>query len=194
MTTGLHIEITFHGPFHIATGQARDGVLATVDRLAPLPATSLKGLMRASARRLLPYRSDLVAEVFGASGRTSPWHWDNVELADPWHVQQRARIGIDPQTGAARTDFLVVGEEIWAESAELWITERLPLDEATRARHTTVLACAAAGVHGLGSDRRRGWGWVDLRPLDPPLDDGMLAALDELVDDSPARSGGGAHA
>lgn len=194
LTAQLHIEITFHGPFRIATGQARDGVAVTVNRADPLPASSLKGLMRASARDLFPGRPELIGAVFGASGQASPWHWDSAELTAPPHVEQRARIAIAPETGAVREDFFRLGEEIWATTAALRITQRLPLDAATRTRHTTVLACAAAGVHALGADRRRGWGWVDLRPVSPPLDEDMLTTLNDLTSNPSERPSGGADA
>lgn len=190
----MKVEITFHGPFRVETGSTRDGLAATVDRSDLLPASSLKGLMRASAGLLLPHRDDLIIEVFGgrtASGRrvASPWHWESADL-DPRRVEfdRRARIAIDPRTGAGQPGFLLFGEEVWARTTWFDITRRLPLNGA-EPRHRAVLAAAAAGVHALGADRRRGLGWVTFRPVDPPLDDALLAVFETLRSESASTGG-----
>ena len=190
----MKVEIIFHGPFRISTGSTRDGVAATVDHHDPIPASSLKGLMRASAALLLPRQTDLVDEVFGHGGpsgrrHASPWHWGSATADHPVY-EQRARLAIDPATGAGRPGYLFLGEEVWARSATFEITRHRPLDADILARHHAVLACAAAGVHALGSDRRRGLGWVTLRPTDPALDEELLATFEALGPGStPARGG-----
>ena len=191
----MRIEITFHGPFRVETGSARDGIAATVDRDELVPASSVKGVMRASAKALLPSRLELVDDVFGDATengprRASPWHWSAAVFDTEPAYEHRARIAIDPTTGAARPEFFFLGEEVWATAATVDITQHRRLDPDTRDRHLTVLACSAAGVHALGADRRRGLGWVSVRPVDPPLDEAMLAKLEDLGPGSAATSGG----
>lgn len=195
MTVQLSMQIEFHGPFRVATGRAREGVGITVDRDDLVPAASLKGVMRASARRLLPGHQDLVNDIFGqpqgtGPRRGSPWHWGPVQFAGPPDIEPRARIAIDPETHTARPDFLVRGDEVWARTATFALRQHRQLAEATRDRHVTVLMAAAAGVHSLGADRRRGLGWVTLRPVDPPLDEARLTALDTLAADTTDAGGG----
>ncbi len=61
----LRFVIDFLSPFRISTGAAAAGVNATIDRNDPLPATSLKGVMRATAKQLLGEDAELVGQVFG---------------------------------------------------------------------------------------------------------------------------------
>lgn len=193
----MRFEITFHGPFRVETGSTRAGVAATVNWDDLLPASSLKGLMRASARQLLSGHPALIDEVFGGSGSSgrhhaSPWHWDSARFGDEQvRRDQRARVSIDPDTGAGRPGFLFLGEEVWVDGpASFEVIQHRPLDPAVRARHQAVLAAAAAGVHALGSDRRRGLGWVTVRPVDPPLDDDLLAAFEALAGVATTVQGG----
>lgn len=185
----MRVTVTFHGPFRVATGVARDGLGEVVDPDDLLPASSLKGLMRAAARQLLPGQGGLVAEVFGtdanrqeglAARAASPWHWDDPEFPSAPRRHVRARVSIDPETGTAKRDFLVLGEELWADTASFTVTRRLPLAPETLRRHHVVLAASAAAVHALGADRRRGLGWVSCVPHDPEIDDKLLAELAAL--------------
>lgn len=181
------VTIHFHGPFRIGTGQARLGLGATVDRSDPIPATSLKGLMRASAERLLlRHRPDVIWAVFGAPRQPSPWHWGPVDfpgVAEPI-VARRARVMLDPRTGTAVASQLLIGEEFSVPGATArFAVERfdvLPagLDEHT---HLAVLACAAAGVHEIGAGRSRGLGWVNCTTTDPAMDDETLDVLEGLL-------------
>lgn len=59
--------ITFHGPFHVGSGVADQGLDRVLDRGALLPGTSLKGVMRAAARETLGLDDSLVARVFGGT-------------------------------------------------------------------------------------------------------------------------------
>lgn len=209
----IKVTVLFHGPFRVATGVATPGTDETVNREDLLPASSLKGLMRASAVRLLPHRPELIHRTFGLRRRvgprtptegqewaddaatsasplavaradddwdgSSPWHWSAADLGGV-RILPRARIAVDPRSGAARRDFLAIGEEVWAGRGEFVITRTGHLDSHTRDIHRTVLACAAAGVHGLGGDRRRGLGWVTFRPEEPKVDDVLLRWFAEL--------------
>jgi CRISPR/Cas system CSM-associated protein Csm3 (group 7 of RAMP superfamily) len=196
----VKVIITFHGPFRVATGVPVEGLNVPVDREDLLPASSLKGVMRAAALQVLPGRIDLVEEVFGhradASGPgvdgaddaqarnpaghghgPSPWHWSSADFGGTALIRPRARIAIDAASGTARKDHLMLGEEVWARTADFHITQRVPLTPDTLRRHQVILACAAAAVHALGADRRRGHGWVTFTPEDPRLDD---TVFDEL--------------
>lgn len=244
----LWVDIAFHGPFRVGTGLAAAGVTGGVDPADLLPASTLKGLMRASAARLLPDRPDLVEQVFGMrpadrpaglgnTGREpraargfdagSPWHWSSAAvhhrlaqspadddsgpqavgnpeagsvLASPdpspepdpsgLRVTPRARIAIDADSGAARRDFLAVDHEVWVRSATFAITQTGHLSDGQIRVHRVVLACAAAGVHALGADRRRGRGWVTLRPRDPAVDAALLAELMGLRSPQPSTEAG----
>jgi CRISPR/Cas system CSM-associated protein Csm3 (group 7 of RAMP superfamily) len=173
------VTITFHGPFRVATGSARGGTDETVDLADPLPASSLKGLMRACARELLPGARGLVDAVFGTAAEPSPWHWEPVVFATTPQPHTRARVKIDPVTGTAADGHLMFGEELWATTGRFrvtgpghWIHPHPEED------HRTVLVCAAAGVKSLGADRRRGLGWVSLVP-DAPID---AACAQRLLD------------
>lgn len=218
------VTLTFHSAFRVGTGDADGTAHATIDRDEPVPASSLKGLMRASAERLLPYRPEVVEAVFGTPRRPSPWHWsparfdrppdafreargggrdrDPREQGRPQEqglgpdldstppVTLRARVSLDPDTGTARHDHLVIAEEMSAATARFTVTRIGPLPLETDGEpwlglgeedHLAVLACAAAGVHELGAGRRRGLGWVSCEPAGPQLDDALLARFDRLA-------------
>jgi CRISPR/Cas system CSM-associated protein Csm3 (group 7 of RAMP superfamily) len=178
----MTVRIDFHGPFRVGTGRARPGLVDTVDEHDLLPASSLKGLMRASAATLLPERPDLLRDVFGSANRPSPWHWSGAVFDETAvHLTPRSRIALDPETGAARANHLLTVEEIWARTATFTVTRTGPLPgmEAERVQ-LTVLACAAAGIHALGADRRRGLGWVTCTPAAPSVDDDLLTHFEAL--------------
>ncbi len=177
------VTVRFHGPFRVATGDPAPGLAATVDREELLPATTLKGLMRASAERLLPHRPDLVAAVFGAPRSPSPWHWGPAEMDNEPRITVRARVALDPATGAARQAHIAVAEEVTADSARFTIRRLGPLPPGGPAEsvHLTLLACAAAGVHELGAGRSRGLGWVSCTTTEPALDDPVLDHLEQIL-------------
>lgn len=79
----MMVTLTFHSAFRVGTGDADGTAHATIDRDDPVPASSLKGLMRASAERLLPYRPEIVEAVFGTPRRPSPWHWSPAQFDGP---------------------------------------------------------------------------------------------------------------
>lgn len=176
----LRVRIRFHGPFRIGTGTPRDGAHDIVDQGNPLPGSSLKGLMRASARHLLPDADDLLDAVFGAGRRPSPWHWDDADFLVAPLVTRRARIEVDRASGTAKRNALFVTEEQWSRGATFEVVPMAPLSPEQTADHLTVLACAAAGVHSLGADRRRGLGWVTCVPTSPVVDDHLLTHFEEL--------------
>lgn len=92
----LTFEIEFHGPFRVGTGEAGPGVDATVHRQDLLPGSSLKGVMRSTARQLFGDVMDsrgqpLVDQVFGAperrdgrDGRRAQWRAEKAALVVDW--------------------------------------------------------------------------------------------------------------
>ena len=176
MMTELQFRIEFHGPFRVGTGRAGDGADDTIDRSDPLPASHLKGLMRSAAREVLalPADSPLLLGVFGApgNGADSPWAWDSAyPVTGTWRdvtVARRVRIAVDDATGTAAPDQLVIGEELWpAPEVSAGFTVRLAgTPPAEQQAHEALLRLAARAVGGVGAQRRRGLGWVTVRPVD----------------------------
>lgn len=154
--------VEFHGPFRVSTGVARTGADAAVDPSALLPGSSLKGLMRAAASRLLP--AAVVDDVFGAPGRPSPWAWSAAEFDVEPVRQNRVRIALED--GVARDGALMVNEEVWASKCSFAVTQVGPLESDLLMTHETVIEFAARSVHLVGADRRRGLGSVTIRRTD----------------------------
>jgi hypothetical protein len=177
--TVLRFTITFHSPFRVGAAYARDGVDAAVDLADPLPADSLKGLMRAAATELLGRDHPALAAVFGTPASPSPWSWSAATPPDrawsPADLSSRHRVTIHPRTHSAVKDHLVLGEQVWVPSARFAVTRTGYLDPELlpEADHVLVLRCAAGGVHGLGAWRRRGLGWAGITP-----DDGEITAAE----------------
>ena len=181
----LTFEIVFHGPFRVATGRATGrGADAGIDRSQPLPAESLKGLMRASARILLGCgREDehpLIGEVFGVEARPSPWGWEAaVPASGSWpDPVLSARVRIDGRTHAAVEDHLATVEQIWLTEPAVFQVEPLGvIPPAALDDHRLLLRAAACGIHSLGADRRRGLGWVTVTCTSDPLTDADITRL-----------------
>ncbi len=164
----ITFTITFHGPFHVSSGTAQDGIDATISADNPLPGTSLKGLLRAEARDRLGVPEGLVDEIFGRSShdaqdsprrsRPSPWWFGDAELTSP-QTDPYARVHVDHR-GRAQEGMLAFGIQVWASSGTFQVEQRHGLSDEDRARHATVLRAAARSVSSLGGSRRRGSGWV----------------------------------
>lgn len=175
----VEFTITFHSPFRVSTGHAAPGLDAGVDAENPLPASSIKGVMRATAAQLLG-ENPLVDEVFGSPTQESPWLWHHA--TGEWDAPKpAARVSINSTTHAAAHDMLAVHEQIGADTAHFTVTQRHPLDERTLATHRLVLAVAGQATRSLGGGRRRGLGWVTITCDDPKLDDSSAAAFLELA-------------
>ncbi|WP_432902531.1 RAMP superfamily CRISPR-associated protein [Micromonospora matsumotoense] len=189
----LTFEISFHGPFRVATGRAGDGADSVIDREAPLPASSIKGVMRSAARDLLNLPAHLVEAVFGAAWQPSPWSWSDAAFtggatlsdgdggagAEPLRVRARARIQISEATHTVVDGALTVGEEILAHRAIFTVRRSGPVPADDLPRHEAVLTASARAVTALGGDRRRGLGWVSITPLHPRW---TAASVEHLVD------------
>lgn len=187
----LIFEINFHGPFRVATGRAGDGTDSVVDREMPLPASSIKGVMRSAARDLLHLPDSLVGAVYGSAWQPSPWSWSDATLtraagggaagADPARVRARARIQIADDTHTVVDGALVIAEEVLADRATFTVRRNSAVPEDQLPRHQAVLVASARAVTALGGDRRRGLGWVSVTPLRPAWTDATARDLVELL-------------
>ena len=159
MTT-IDVTITFNTPFRVAQGHAGGLADETIDRENPLPATSLKGLFRDAARDLAS--DELVKEVFGArQNQESPWHFSDAQVSIEPQIRIRARVSID-EDRRAEPGALFFGEEAHVTTGRAQIELTRPLPEDKHERHVALLHLAARAVDGIGSDRRRGLGWVNM--------------------------------
>ncbi len=183
----LSFRIEFHGPFHMATGEARRGHDLTVDEHQPLQASSIKGVLRHQAR-LLSLPEHVVDDVFGHPRHPCPWHFGTPNI-DEFYIDDRRRVRISSATGTAVAGALQDQELVWARSATFEISPMVPLPADVAERHQVVLAAAAQSTTSLGADRNRGYGWVTIRRWKDggvmDLDDTELDLLDSLAAAAP---------
>lgn len=158
----LSFEVTFLSPFRVSTGEAAPGIDATIDPVHALPATSLKGVMRATAEKLLGAKAPIIGEVFGSDRHPCLWHWSDAcplgKWADPVVA---ARVEIDETHTAAR-DMLALAEETYAPRATFRITATARMEPEQLELHGIVLAVAGQATRSLGAARRRGLGWISV--------------------------------
>lgn len=157
----IEVSVEFHGPFRVAEGTAGDGV----DEVARdgIPASSLKGVMRAAAAYRLALPAVVVDRIFGTVATASPWAWTDLRLREPI-VTTRTRVPLDPVTRTAVRGGLLVAQEVWSASAESFSVEWCGAADDEHLGDAHVLAGIAMSVKSLGASRRRGLGWVSLRP------------------------------
>lgn len=156
----LNFEITFLSPFRVSTGEAAPGLDATIDPDNALPATSLKGVMRATATKLLGEKTPLIGEVFGSNEHPCLWHWSDARPFGEWArpmVAARVEIG---ENHTATRDMLALAEETHAPRATFQITSTAWMEPEQLELHSIVLAIAGRATRSLGASRRRGLGWV----------------------------------
>ncbi len=184
----LTVSIRFATGFRIGTGTAGGAYDEVVDRKDLLRASSMKGLLRAEARTLLPGPDDpsgkkldhpLVDAVFGGRQRRGAWHFRTELDADPQVVPQvNLKLTDD---GQAEAGHLLVKELVGLQQARLHITQTGPLtgyglpEGSDPARyHLALLHLSARMVEKVGQRRTRGLGWVALavdgRDVAPDLD------------------------
>lgn len=182
----LTIEIRFRTPFTVGGPAPADGLDARMDRDDPLPGSSLKGRLRAEAAQTLGIRAALLEEIFGRAdgsdgsrGRGGAWWFSSADFGEePPRFGTRNRVAMDetdPGSGRTGPGLLMFSEHAWAQRAKATVEQIEPLSEAALQRHLLVLAAAARSVTSLGGMRRRGEGWVEMRP-DWPQSDGTLSA------------------
>ena len=174
-------RIVFHSWFRVGAAYPRDGVDVTVDHDDPLPATHLKGVMRAEARWLagLGYgNTRLIDAVFGTPSNSSPWRWSLVEPSRSWKYDTRQRTAIDDESHTALKDHTVSGELVWAPAATFTLVQQCEVDDVQA--QLTLLRVAGASVHAVGAWRRRGLGTVSVvpEPAIAPADLELLRAFD----------------
>ncbi|MBO3752843.1 hypothetical protein J5X84_42915 [Streptosporangiaceae bacterium NEAU-GS5] len=171
----MRFQIQFHGPFRVSTGGAHSGLDETFDPANPLPASSLKGLMRSNAKLLLRIGEQVLAEVYGSRERRSPWWWSDATLTQTMPAI-RTRLTIDPATHTAKDTALVTSGELWAREGWFEVRHRDRVDPDRLDVHRAVLTASALAITALGADRRRGSGWVSVTS-----DDGWDQAMQELL-------------
>jgi CRISPR/Cas system CSM-associated protein Csm3 (group 7 of RAMP superfamily) len=171
----VRFSVQFHQPFLVRSGMSGPGVDAIARVDTPLPASSLKGAMRAAAQAL-NVDSRLAESVFGratstlGASRRGAWAWTDAGPSSAFEVQLRARNRIDAASGVARAEALTVSEEYWqsGDSAASFAVEQIcHVESDDLDRHMLVLHAAAHAVTALGSWRNRGMGTVTIRPLTP---------------------------
>lgn len=163
----MAFRIEFAAPFRVSTGAGADGVDVTVDPRDPLPSTSLKGVMRATAGQLFGRHAPLVGEVFGTPATESPWAWSRaVPVLGDWSRPRPAsRVKLNSDHSAEH-DMLVIAEQVDAAAAVFTVTQRTPLPPEALAQHRALLAVSAQATRSLGGNRRRGLGWVHISSPD----------------------------
>lgn len=167
MTTSITFALRPHGPFRVSTGSASGDVDASIDDRLPLPATSLKGVARHTAERVLGLPPSLVEEVFGSPATAPAWAWSDLAVdSHSLRKHVRAQVQIDESTGTAAERALLFAEELWVDTdapAPTFGVHRLQqVDPQRLSDHVAVLVGSACGVHSLGASRRRGLGWVEI--------------------------------
>ncbi|MCA1278259.1 RAMP superfamily CRISPR-associated protein [Saccharopolyspora sp. 7B] len=176
----LDFTITFHSPFRVARGEGGRGAHDTIDDTDRLPATSLAGVMRATATTLLGEQNPVLDEVFGSDAIPCPWRWSPARPLHGWQDSTpAARVRIDAETGSAQQDMLVFAEQTGAEQAEFHIRRFRHVAPERRDLHLAVLTIAAQATRSLGAWRRRGLGWVGIRCTHEP-DEALVRTFLEL--------------
>ncbi len=179
--THLTFTVQFHQPFLVRSGLARGGLDAVARAGTALPASSLKGAMRASCLQVLGAPEAVVAEIFGREGNNrGAWAWTDAGPDTAFTRFSRARNRIDPVAGVVRPEALTFTEECWqAGPASFHVEQVEPLEGQVRERHTTVLVASVWGVTALGSWRNRSMGAVTIRPCAPISD--LAAKLEKVI-------------
>ncbi|MBF6523066.1 RAMP superfamily protein [Nocardia farcinica] len=175
--TELRFRISFDAPIRVSTGRAGPGVDAAVDPTDPLPATSLKGVVRATATRLLGTDHRLIEAVFGSPRRESAWEWSGARTETVWTAPQRAaRMQVVDHVAAH--DMVALAEQVHTPAAIFTVTALADLPVPELDAHIGVLTIAATATRSLGAGRCRGTGWVHITCLNhPPTPERIRAFL-----------------
>lgn len=116
--TELRFTVEFLSPFAVSTGQARDGLDTTVNLEEPLPATALKGLLKAHLRDTLGAPPAVLTRIF-TSGDTLRWVFGEGQAQVS--VNAWARVKVDDE-GRAAERHLMVGEQAYATTGSFSIS------------------------------------------------------------------------
>lgn len=176
----LHITLTFSTGVRVGTGIAARGLDEVVDRTDLIRPSSIKGVLRAEARLLLPGATingtyvdhPFVRSVFGEPRQPSPWHFR--VAAQPARIVPQVGIRLDGD-GQVAPGALLVKEVAAIDTATLTISRRHPLTTAglpanagdPEKYHLALLRVAARLAEKIGQRRTRGLGWVCMT-LDEP--------------------------
>jgi CRISPR/Cas system CMR subunit Cmr4 (Cas7 group RAMP superfamily) len=177
----MRFTIEFHSPFRVGTGESSRGSDDAIDVNDPLPASGIKGAMRASATGI-GIDPALVDEVFGTAANASSWSWDggsdwkwSGEDTQP-QPRQQFRIRIDELSGTTEEGGLFNVEALWPTVCAFDIDRTGHVTDDRKSLHEAVLRTAARAIHSLGADRTRGFGWVTVtttQPNEPAVIDDM---------------------
>jgi hypothetical protein len=187
----IRFRIVYAAPFRVSSGYGAPGIDATLDPDDPLPGSSLKGVMRATAVEL-GLAHALIGSVFGTPRQESPWAWSSAVPLDEggWSTPHTAaRVALDEHHAATR-DMLAMAEQLVAGAAEFSVTQHgpctlpagnptvgavpggepqaldtQPSDIEPLDAHQALLAVAGQATRSLGAARRRGLGWVQIHCL-----------------------------
>lgn len=175
MTLQLTLTIDAPGPFAVGTGHPRAGLDDTIRPANPLPASEIKGAMRAAAAMLLGVGRTMsrslgvMDEIFGAEGRGGAWAWSDAGPADRFLLTKRSRIRVQEQSGTVQRESLAATEVAWIRPGApptFTIEQWQPLDDGRLTEHVSVLLASAHAVTAVGSWRNRGMGSVSFRVAD----------------------------
>lgn len=154
----LRFAITFHEPFAISTGTPDEGLDVTVDMDNAFPGSVVKGLLRGHAEHWLGISSPELDRIFGSGAKGCQWVFEDAKLTRAtrsiWN-----RIEVDDD-GRSEDGSIVTGQQVWATGGTFeceWLGAGDP-----PAADVLVLRAAARDIVSVGSNRRRGFGWVSV--------------------------------
>ncbi|MDN5789581.1 MAG: hypothetical protein L0H25_01755 [Micrococcales bacterium] len=169
-------SVQLHQPFLVSSGLSGEGLDSRARSAVPLPATSLKGVMRASATHVLGIPGELVDAVYGREGKvghpggSAAWGWTDAGPLGAFEFWSRSRNRLDSQSGGTLAEALTNTEEIWQKPGRdirFAVEPLIALSTQDAEMHRAILQASAYGVTAIGSWRNRGMGAVTMRPVAP---------------------------
>ena len=190
MMITLTFTVDAGGPFAVGTGQPSGGLDDTVRSQTPLPASEIKGAMRAAACVLLDVNrgaagpGGVLNAIFGAEGSSGAWAWTDAGPEDCFLIEKRSRTRLSQQTGMVTRESLAATQSAWVAAGKqptFAIEQLAHLDDGHIKEHVALLVAAAHAVTAVGSWRTRGMGAVSFRPADWNEVQQVGAARDTIV-------------
>lgn len=190
----VKFKVETHAPFFVSSGVGAGTLDAIARENSPLPASSLKGVMRAAATQVLQVPSETVDEIFGKEGAAGAWAWTDAGPPDTFKSGKRSRIRLS-DAGIAQRESLAATEVYWAKTGasrpSFFVEQTMPIEQGIDG-HLAVLIASARAATAVGSWRNRGMGAVTLRCMgvwSGGVNTGKVAtALKELRAQSAAES------
>lgn len=169
----LKFKVETHAPFFISSGVGAGTLDAVARKDSPLPASSLKGVMRAAATQVLQMPSETVEAIFGKEGSAGAWSWTDAgptedEPTEAFTVGKRSRIRLS-DAGTAQRESLAATEMYWANTKarpSFFVEQAMPIEQGLINGHLAVLIASARAATAVGAWRNRGMGAVTLRCVD----------------------------